>query len=532
MIKVIELDIDEALSGDTGVFEVALVEYPAIEQELMYFGRYQFYKATQEIADVACQAIKQNEKRGNPAATQTGKVRAQQLCKREEISLETVKRMYSYLERAKVYNTDNWDDNGTISWKLWGGQPALDWSKRILDSLEKQEQSKEDFLWENPCTSGYVAYGTKMKNGREVPNCVKIENARQKFVKPNAGESKDDFVSRCIPVLKGEGYDDDQAAAICYSTYEEKFALDRVSFDWDEMLTSDIGRSMFLVEFRAGNVLYIISDKTRVDNDMLRFAQKYNIPGTRVFAVGSDINKVNKIKELGIVRHYDNNPQVIRDLPNVAMAFDYDTSALPAYNSYPESGDTESMLVKPQLPPVLFEDCGCSKEEEFNILGYIDGMPIVATPEEAEEIAEEIGCMGHHTHEDEDGNMVYMPCSLHPDYDDEEYELKEAIETLKKEGKFEAIRNMALNGLTRNEIIGKNVFPNKQVFYQYAVFPGLEGKLDSRDFCVSLEGKFFRRAIIDALNDYNTEFGHKRQPYSKWIFKGGPNCVHAWKKFI
>jgi len=35
---------------------------------------------------------------------------------------------------------------------------------------------EEEFLPENPCQSGYVAYGTKNKNGREVPNCIPIEN--------------------------------------------------------------------------------------------------------------------------------------------------------------------------------------------------------------------------------------------------------------------------------------------------------------------------------------------------------------------
>jgi hypothetical protein len=132
MIKVIELDIDAELSGDTGVFEVALVEYPAIEQELIYFSRQKFYKAPEYVSAKACQAIKENDKRGNPAGTQVGKVRAQQLCKRDEISLETIKRMKSFLERAATYNTGNWDDNGTIAYGLWGGEEALTWVDKIL----------------------------------------------------------------------------------------------------------------------------------------------------------------------------------------------------------------------------------------------------------------------------------------------------------------------------------------------------------------------------------------------------------------
>ena len=85
MLRIIDLDIDGSITGDTGVWEVAWVEYPAIEEELMFFGRQQFYKAPERVSQVACQAIKQNEERGNPAATQTGKVRGQQLCNRDEI---------------------------------------------------------------------------------------------------------------------------------------------------------------------------------------------------------------------------------------------------------------------------------------------------------------------------------------------------------------------------------------------------------------------------------------------------------------
>lgn len=44
--------------------------------------------------------------------------------------------------------------------------------------------------------------------------------AEEKFVDPEPGESEEEYVSRCIPVLKGEGYDDDQAAAICYDSFD------------------------------------------------------------------------------------------------------------------------------------------------------------------------------------------------------------------------------------------------------------------------------------------------------------------------
>jgi len=42
------------------------------------------------------------------------------------------------------------------------------------------------------------------------------------FVESLPGESKEDYLQRCIPVLKSEGYDDSQATAICHDTFQLK----------------------------------------------------------------------------------------------------------------------------------------------------------------------------------------------------------------------------------------------------------------------------------------------------------------------
>lgn len=80
----------------------------------------------------AQRAIIENEERGNKCATQTGKVRAQQLANRKNITSRTVSRIYSFLSRAKAYDTGNYDDCGTISYNLWGGDVMLRWAEKIL----------------------------------------------------------------------------------------------------------------------------------------------------------------------------------------------------------------------------------------------------------------------------------------------------------------------------------------------------------------------------------------------------------------
>ena len=105
-----------------------------VHNKIYKFESYSDYG--QEIRNNAKRGIELNDKVGNKCATQTGKVRAQQLADGEPISLDTVKRMYSYLSRAEVYY-DETDTTacGTISYLLWGGKSALSWSRNKLKQL-------------------------------------------------------------------------------------------------------------------------------------------------------------------------------------------------------------------------------------------------------------------------------------------------------------------------------------------------------------------------------------------------------------
>ena len=88
------------------------------------------------VRNNAKRGIELNEKVNNKCATQVGKVRAQQLAKGEGVSLETVKRMYSYLSRAEEdYDPSDTKACGTISYLLWGGKSALGWSRNKLREL-------------------------------------------------------------------------------------------------------------------------------------------------------------------------------------------------------------------------------------------------------------------------------------------------------------------------------------------------------------------------------------------------------------
>ena len=670
MLKVIELQIEDALSGDTGVWEVAWVEYPAIEEELMYFGRQKFYRAPVNVSKIACQAIKENEKRDNKAATQVGKIRAQQLCKRETISLETINRMKSYLERAKVYNTDDWDDKGTISWKLWGGREGLEWVDTILSTIKEDmaevgerggivesdkapksntpnkdpkgegtakgkatdtrsaDVSKEveeilknksdDFnerykdklgygvnvgMLKSVYQRGVGAYNTShspavkssqqwalarvnaflyiVKEGRPenkkytgdydlLPSGHPKKN--EKFVKPNPGESKDEYIGRCIPYVLNEGASQEQAAGKCYGMWDNRDYFDYdisalpaydnypKSGDTDAMLVKPFLGEVEDCGCMASNneldvfgyntkYFYICPGATATFTDLINNSSSYpddTFGMIRSAAVIADaVFKIEKDvldSEVSTEAQVKEATMLVDDFKDIMVEItkltgkDYDVSYM----------DNHIKTISSYL-----------NREQFNLIGYIDGEPIFSTQQEAEAHAVNKGCVGSHEHRDSDGNLSYMACETHPtdlttivakdyiiksiggqenidvifskDYTDDEKEAMVLLTHLQRTDleKFEAVVGN-LRGATIEQVKRRN---HKTATPYYLYKRVLTGE-PNRDFCMSIEGRYFRRFEIDLLDGLNTQFGHNQQAYSKWNYKGGPNCIHAFYRVL
>lgn len=142
------------------------------------------------------------------------------------------------------------------------------------------------------------------------------------FVSPDKGEHESDFMKRCIPYVINEGKDNSQAVAICSSIWSEHFASEKISFDYDETLSTERGKELAKKAIESGATVYIISARDSKDS-MLSTAKDLGIPENRVFATGSNGNKITKIKELGITKHYDNNSDVIKSLGTVGQKFNF-----------------------------------------------------------------------------------------------------------------------------------------------------------------------------------------------------------------
>jgi hypothetical protein len=101
------------------------------------------FKPPVSAANAAKKAIEWKEKYREQVkgGTQVGWTRARQLVNRENLTLETVKRMHSFFSRhqgnqnvSEKYRDEPWRDNGYIAWLIWGGDAAKKWASEIVEN--------------------------------------------------------------------------------------------------------------------------------------------------------------------------------------------------------------------------------------------------------------------------------------------------------------------------------------------------------------------------------------------------------------
>jgi hypothetical protein len=116
----------------------------AMEKFRQEFQSYNDYP--ESARNNACKAIKWKEKYGNEVKgmTQIGWIRANQLCKGEKISEETISRMSGFQrhkknsEVAPELKDTPWKDAGYVAWLGWGGTTGVSWASDKLSSLRGQ----------------------------------------------------------------------------------------------------------------------------------------------------------------------------------------------------------------------------------------------------------------------------------------------------------------------------------------------------------------------------------------------------------
>lgn len=101
----------------------------------------------------ACKVLRWRDEHGDEVKgmTQVGWTRANQLCKKENISEETIARMSGFqrhrqnAEVSAENKSTPWKDAGYVAWLGWGGTSGIEWAQRKLETIRRQKMSKQSF---------------------------------------------------------------------------------------------------------------------------------------------------------------------------------------------------------------------------------------------------------------------------------------------------------------------------------------------------------------------------------------------------
>ena len=217
------------------------------------------------------------------------------------------------------------------------------------------------------------------------------------------------------------------------------------------------------------------------------------------------------------------------------------------------------------LPPLEENESTVEQDVKFSKVGMIDGKPVFSTIEEALAHSKTLGCEGYHEHELA-GKVAYMACEGHSEATElskfieefgedipEDWEIidEENVNDEHEDFDFESeINNLIENKLelastgtarpnARSTQDGVNDSYNDyyKVRYVYTKDTSLSQVGKTREFCqlMMTSQKIYRKDDLLQLTNkpVNRGWGPKgAATYSIWLYKGGGNCHHYFKRVI
>lgn len=134
---------------------------------------------------------------------------------------------------------------------------------------------------------------------------------------PSSEESKNDAKKKAI--AQGVAIGDLEAVGAQLNILRDSYKFEKlrkIGFDWDETASTAKGKELIKNLLDRGNDVYIITAR----DSKAGIAVEGILP-SRIYAVGSNEDKIKKVKELGIIEFYDNNRDVISKLPRIGKIF-------------------------------------------------------------------------------------------------------------------------------------------------------------------------------------------------------------------
>jgi len=389
----------------------------------------------QGAKEAAEMGIKRNEENNNKCATQVGKVRAQQIAKGENLSLETLKRTYSYLSRAedgfvKAQNAKEYDSCAYISYLLWGGLDMLRWVENKLDQLEY------DFIGNTGCIGTLITEGVGELDA--IARCTKnpqahltlphydptdnneysdidedkemVDGIIELIIQIQDLEERKRVAEKAIETLTEEGTAFDINDFIQRLGLKGDMEFQHQSFKDDlkyEITTVVMEPDRYIVrrDPYTSEIYYVVFSKETIKLMAQKFFKQnkhknFNVEHSDLTLNGGYVYEswivnnpdTDKAKELGFVV----NPGTWM----VSLKWD-------------DKEEFEKYVLSQKTFGISLEGAFLSRdfnkaEYSYSVVGDMDGEPIYSTEEEALTRAEELGCSGTHKHED-----GWMACSSH-----------------------------------------------------------------------------------------------------------------------
>ena len=378
--------------------------------------------------------------------------------------------------------------------------------------------------------------------------------SKEEFVEKKPGEGKDEFINRCMSKLVGdEGYEQDQAYAICITTYEENSLQEFAETynDYPEAATENAKVALRYAEENGWGSCGTAVGKQRAN----QLANRENISEDTISRMASfERHRQNSQKELGdgcgrlmwlawggdegvawaqrkLEQIRGENLEVENDdaemvqgiidlLTQVEDLENRKNMVIRVLNDFKRDGvvfDVDSFLRQVEVQLAI---------DTTNLTPYKKQTGKIKKKELSEEYELEDIDFGDYVFTKEQQLAVI-------EYAEESGEVltQDDIMVSITKGEFSLLQDIlkglsVINALTTNQAaddVGER-------FYRYSGPPA------ERAFCRAMlrMNKVYKRDEIDEMErrGINKEQGHLGQPYSIFDWKGGVNCKHKWNKLL
>ena len=144
-LPIFNLEITNEDDSDVEVDFVALVDRPAIEKQFLAFAEDSYNDYPDAAVNNAKRALKWAEEHGwGDCGEATGKIRANQIANRENLTRDTIARISGFRRHQQNKDVPYSEGCGGLMWDAWGGDAMINWAERKLRQIEKQSFAIQD----------------------------------------------------------------------------------------------------------------------------------------------------------------------------------------------------------------------------------------------------------------------------------------------------------------------------------------------------------------------------------------------------